>query len=746
MKKLFFIYFFFSFVFVFCQKISLKDIDASDSESVVKHLAKELKYKYKEKDIPTYYDNLFRISMINGEYDLALSQLDSVRNIYRAGNPDIASVMGSQYEIYIDALKKPASGKSFEKVYEEAFRNKYERLSLKSQLLLPQYFAFNEKSTDKDISEIFGKKIVDDSISIIDAVQLCRKYNNRTVAKKTFSHATFLIKKLDKEAFTVYDSLKISVKNNAVLSLSVVLNNKTTKPLATIFINTIYSDKSDINLAKEYASKGYACVISNTRGKYLSPDKVEPFEHEAEDIHEAISWITKQNWSNGKVGMIGGSYLGFSQWAATKKLHPALKTIIPQASVGIGTMDFPMNNNVFSPYVLRWLNYVTSTKMTDYAAFDEKKWNLIYKKWYESGKSFKQLDSLSGNKNEIFQRWIQHPSYDEYWQKMAPAGREYSQINIPVLTITGYYDSDQLGALYYLREHYKYNKKANHYLIIGPYDHSGAQGKIAAKLREYTIDKAANIDLSKICIEWFDYILKGEKKPQFIKDKINYQVMGTNQWKSTHSINDFDKHTAKLYLEKTNEKNLSLSASRNKTEGFSSLKVDFTDRSDADELLALKYDVVEKNLYRKNNLIFTTDFFENPFELSGNFSGKLKFSINKKDVDIYVHLYELMADGKYFLLSTYLGRASYSKDSSKRRLLTPNTKEELYIKNNEFVSRNIEKGSKLVLVVGINKSPMYQINYGTGKDVSEETIADAKEPFEIKLYNDSYIEVPISEK
>jgi predicted acyl esterase len=221
--------------------------------------------------------------------------------------------------------------------------------------------------------------------------------------------------------------------------------------------------------------------------------------------------------------------------------------------------------------------------------------------------------------------------------------------------------------------------------------------------------------------------------------------MGTNQWNSTKSIDDFDKEKLKLYLGNAKE-SLLLSSIKGNDNNFSLLKVDFTDRSDADEILALKYDVIENKLYNKNNLIFSTNTFEKPFEFSGNFSGKLKFSVNKKDIDIYANLYELLPNGKYFLLSTYLGRASYSKDNKKRQLLTPYKKEVLQIKNNEFVSKKIQKGSKLVLVVGVNKSPLYQINYGTGKDVSEETIADAKEPLEIKWYNDSYIEIPILEE
>lgn len=744
MKNSLIIYFLFSFSFIFCQKISLKCIDISKEDNIIKYLAVKLNDEYKEKDLSSYYDNIFRINMINEDYDSSLSQLESVRDIYRLNSPVEAATMGSQFEIYINAVKRTKDEREFERIYEEEFIRKYEKLPVKAQIILTQYFDFDIRIAEKDVKTILLKKIKDDSIDIKDAIQLCRKYNSIKVAKKTFSLAKLLLKKLDKENFTVYDSVKVITKDHGDLTLNVVVYNKIPKPQSTILINTIYSDETNVNDAKGYASAGYACVILNTRGKYLSTGKIEPFEHEAEDINEVINWIIKQPWSNGKIGMIGGSYLGFSQWAATKKLHPALKTIIPQAPVGIGTMDFPLNNNVFTSYALRWLNYVTNSKMTSYEDFDEEKWNPVYKKWYETGKPFKRLDSIGGKTNEIFQRWLTHPSYDKYWQSMVPYKKEFSKINIPVLTITGYYDSDQLGALYYFKEHYKYNRHADHFLIIGPYDHAGAQGNIKKQLRGYTIDKTANIDLNKICIDWFDYVLKGKEKPAFIKDKINYQVMGTDLWKSTNYIDNFDKNKLKFYLENANN-TLNLTTSQNKNTNFSSLKVDFTDRKDADELLALKYNVIENTLYNKNNLIFSTDAFDKAFEFSGNFTGKLIFTINKKDVDLYAYLYELMPDGKYFLLSTYLGRASYSKNSEQRKLITPNKKATVSIYNNEFFSKKIGKGSRLVLVVGVNKSPLWQINYGTGKDVSEETIADAKEPLEIKWYNDSYIEIPVEE-
>ncbi len=724
----------------FPQKIYIKQFKEYNIENIMplmSYLTTEIEKKYNEGDKATKYDNLFRVNIVSQNYELALNQIDSVRSVYLKSNPTIAHAMGVQYEIYINTLKSKYGKLDFEKNYKEEFYKKYEKLSFKSQIVLPKYFNIDIGKTKNDIITSLKNDFENkDSVDIKKALLLCRNYNSFIVASKSFEFARKHLKELDSENFEVKDSLII----NNEISIRVVLNKKLTKPEATILVNTIYPSIEDINDQKEQASYGYQSVYIYPRGKYISNSKIEPFEHEADDINKIIDWIIKQSWSNGKVGMIGGSYLGFSQWATVKNIHPALKTIIPQASVGIGTMDFPMNNNIFASYTLRWLNYVTNNKMLDSSFRDEDKWNYIYKKWYENGEAFNKLDSISGKKNEMFQRWLKHPSLDSYWQGMVPYKREFSKINIPILTITGYYDSDQLGALYYFRNHNKYNKNASHYMIIGPYDHSGAQGYIKNNLKGYTIDSIANIDIQNITMEWFDYILKNKTRPTFLKDKINYQVMGTNEWKSASNINDFDKNSLKFYINQNNE--LSLEKELNKN--FSLLKIDFRDRSNLEGLIKQKDNVLDATIYKSDAITFSSKTFEKPVEFTGNFVGNLTFSVNKKDVDLYMKLYEQNKKGEYFLLSTYYGRASYAKNPEKRKLLRENKETVVALTNNEFVSKKLEKGSKLVLVLGVVKSPFMQINYGTGKDVSEETIKDAEEPLEIKFYNNSFIKIPIS--
>jgi predicted acyl esterase len=118
-------------------------------------------------------------------------------------------------------------------------------------------------------------------------------------------------------------------------------------------------------------------------------------------------------------------------------------------------------------------------------------------------------------------------------------------------------------------------------------------------------------------------------------------------------------------------------------------------------------------------------------------------SINKKDMDIVIDLYEQLPDGRYLALNENVQRVSYVKDHNQRQLLKPGNVERISIENNFITSIRLEKGSRIIILLGINKSNQWQINYGTGKDVSDETIKDAGVPMEIKWYNDSYIQLPI---
>ena len=106
-------------------------------------------------------------------------------------------------------------------------------------------------------------------------------------------------------------------------------------------------------------------------------------------------------------------------------------------------------------------------------------------------------------------------------------------------------------------------------------------------------------------------------------------------------------------------------------------------------------------------------------------------------------LYELTPNGDYIHLSYFLGRASYAADMSRRQLLTPGQPTAVTFSRTRMVARELQKGSRLVLVANVNKNSGAQLNHGTGNDVSLESVADAKEPLTIRWHNDSYISLPL---
>ncbi len=85
------------------------------------------------------------------------------------------------------------------------------------------------------------------------------------------------------------------------------------------------------------------------------------------------------------------------------------------------------------------------------------------------------------------------------------------------------------------------------------------------------------------------------------------------------------------------------------------------------------------------------------------------------------------------------------RDRTHRQLLTPGRRESLPFRSGRLTSRQIQAGSRLVVVLSIIKQPGEEINYGTGKEVADETIADAKEPLEIRWSSQSVIEIPIKQ-
>src|SRR5262249_9639789 len=143
---------------------------------------------------------------------------------------------------------------------------------------------------------------------------------------------------------------------------------------------------------------------------------------------------------------------------------------------------------------------------------------------------------------------------------MIPYKEEFARVNIPVLQTAGYYYGGPGAAAYYFTEHLRYNPKAEHYLLIGPYQHFEAQrgtrnafGQQSEFIAGYKRDAVALLDLVELRYQWFDYVFKGAPRPAILQDKVNYEVTGANVWRHAPSINPMSASNLRLYLTATNQ-------------------------------------------------------------------------------------------------------------------------------------------------------------------------------------------------
>lgn len=715
----------------FAQQFAFSKKIGRDSSVYINQLAKEILSAVSDSN------DLFRIQLTAGKYKDAIATIRALRKA-----PSTTPVF-IQYELY--ALAADAS--SFENGYSKHFTGFFSALNDKDAVYISTAFLTRQGIDDlrnrwNQAAQTLNNR---DSISLQEAVNLCKSYTLWQIYRRIEPLSITLMHADDQRRYIIQDSVLIKTPEGITLSAMVVRKRTTSIPAPATLYFTIYTDlQNHIIEAKQSALRGYVAVVADVRGKRLSPDAIDPWLHEGRDANAIIDWMSKQPWCNGKIGMYGGSYVGFVQWAAAKYHHPALKTIVPYVAA-IPGQGLPMENNVFINPNYQWPFYVMNNKLLDNAAnSDWQRWDRMRNKWYESGVAYRKIDSIDGTPNTILQRDLQHPSYDKYWQQMVPYQEQFANINIPVLTITGYYDDGQISALRYLKEHYRYNKKANHYLVIGPYDHFGAQIGGFPVLRGYTLDPTATIDTRALTFDWLDHILRGGPKPAMLKDRINYEVMGANEWRHAPSLNKMRDTLLRFYLSNQKSGNQNLLAKKKPTSpGFLSQEVDLADRKTTNNDYYPGV-IISKEINRSNGLFFISEPFDKPVSVNGAFSGLLRATINKKDMDIGIVLYEVLPSGEYFHLAYFIGRASYAYDMSKRQLLTPGKPELIPYVRTRLTSRRLSKGSRLLVVLNISKNPYAQINYGTGKDVSDETIADAGAPLQIKWHNDSYIEIPIS--
>ena len=303
-------------------------------------------------------------------------------------------------------------------------------------------------------------------------------------------------------------------------------------PVPAILTSTPYDNNGSRSGAEWFAARGYTVVAADVRGRYDSEGEWRPFNalHKT-DGYDLVEWIAAQPWCTGRVGMIGGSYLGWTQWWTASTAPPHLAAIAPKVAPPDHFENLPYQNGVLvGGWMLDWAAMLSGRTQQIAGAGG-------YLGWSENRQDPPHTPYIEINESRglrtgpWFEDWYRsNLSTAPLWQGIAYQTPEsYSRVTVPSLSFTGWFDANYPGSpMNYLgmKEHGATPEARRPSMIIGPWVH-GINTQSSGGI-DYGPD--AVIDVDGYVVRWFDHFLKGEDNGVENDPPVHVFVMGENRW------------------------------------------------------------------------------------------------------------------------------------------------------------------------------------------------------------------------
>ena len=318
--------------------------------------------------------------------------------------------------------------------------------------------------------------------------------------------------------------VKVPTRDGVNLSADIYLP-KAQAPFPTVLVRTPYNNNVHtlIESARRLANNGYVCLLQDVRGRWDSEGDYYPFIHDGKDGYDTQQWIGKQQWSNGKIGMSGSSYLGWVQWHSAPYRSEFLTCLAPRV------MGCDIYKSLVYPGGALQLNVAMNWGMRTNAHTLQ---SIEYHNWTEAfrGLPVIEMDELAGRNLAFWKDWIKHPTYDDYWAPMNVED-QWSEIAVPAFNMGGWYDlysQHTFTSFNGFRQHGRTTEARQSKLIVGPWFHS-----LSTSTRTGDVDFGANsmVDLDELELRWFDYWLKGIDNGVMDEPPMRLFIMGVNQWR-----------------------------------------------------------------------------------------------------------------------------------------------------------------------------------------------------------------------
>lgn len=531
-------------------------------------------------------------------------------------------------------------------------------------------------------------------------------------------------------------NVKIRMRDGVELSTDIYFPDAPGK-FATVFTRTPYNNTGAGAFAggKWYAERGYVYVMQDVRGKYDSDGKFTLYASEANDGLDTIDWIAAQSWSNGKVGMTGGSYGGYVQLAPAVR-NPKNLTAL---AASVTTSDIfngwtYIDGALFLSFGAGWAAVdMNGHGMQHGPGYD---WPTIYKHL-----PLMTMDQAASQYNPGFRELLKHPRANDPFWKGISLEREVSNISVPFLTVTGWYDIFLRGALQdqidISRNSPAEIARKNKRMIVGPWTHNtgvrnaNANYPATGPQRGVDFGAAAEVDLRNVYLRWQDFWLKGTDNGVDQEPPVRIFVMGENYWRNENEWPLARAKYTKYYLHSDGKANSAsgkgvLSSAPPKGAASDAFTYDPADPVPTlggnllDCLMCLSVAQGPVNQAkaegRQDVLVYTTPALTEAVEVTGPLKVKLYASTDVTDTDWTAKLVDVHPDGYAQNIQDGIIRARYRQGKeAPASLLEPGKVYEyeidLWATSNSFLP-----GHRIRLEISSSNFPRFDRNLNTGED------------------------------
>jgi putative CocE/NonD family hydrolase len=452
-------------------------------------------------------------------------------------------------------------------------------------------------------------------------------------------------------------------------------------PFPVIILRTPYNKYTNINEGFKGAARGYVFIIQDCRGREGSEGEWYPFKYEANDGYDAVEWAAALPYSNGKVGLFGGSYPGATQMLAATASPPHLVAIFPEITGSNYYAHWAYQGGAFMQGLAQaWCSALSLNEATRKISGSAQitHWDLM-----APPADYPLLEpGLAKDLAPYYRDWIAHPTYDFYWKQWA-IEEQFEKIKVPGYHLAAWYDIFQDGGIRNYQGIKKHGgtvqARQNQRLIIIPGGHAGWGTKIG----EIEFGPKAQFSDWDLALRWFDWQLRGVDDGISKEKPVKIFVMGENVFR--------DEDEWPLARAVSTRYHLRSAGRANGLAGDGALSLEVPGAEPADRFVSDPdkpvpthggatlgipfappgpFDQREVEA-RPDVLVYTTPAFDRPVEVTGPISLELFVSSSAVDTDLVGKLVDVYPDGRAINLSEGILRLRYRNSYEKPELLNP---------------------------------------------------------------------------